>query len=261
MTIKPILMSGPMVRAVLDGRKTQTRRVLNPQPERDCHHFDKVFAGPPYFEARNGNSEPICPFHYPKDCVSPYPRISIGVGDLLYVREAWRVGYTRNECKPSRWPTSCAISYIATDDDEDVMFGKFRQGMHMPRWASRITLKVTDVRVQRVQDITHAEGYKQGVNSDCEAYPGLGGEFCPRCNLHRLPSGVDGGSWVHDGRDLFAQLWNSLNEKRGYGWEANPWVAAYTFEPIFKNVDEYNNYEPTESEQGLIPIPEGYAEQ
>lgn len=220
--------------------KTQTRRVLNPQPDRDCHHFHKVFAEPPYFEARNRNNEPIYPFHYPKDCVSPYPRISIAVGDLLYVREAWRTYNSLNEYSPlelleargfkekdGSWP----IFYIA-DGETKAHTGKFRQGMHLPRALSRITLKVTDVRVQRVQDISIDDMTAEGIDLELEPYSD---QFCQAEGIQ-----AGGGSCGCRHAELypFKLLWNSLNEKRGYGWETNPWVAAYTFEPMLVNVDQ-----------------------
>lgn len=92
--------------------------------------------------------------------------------------------------------------------------GRLRQGMHMPRWASRLTLTVTEVRVERLQDCSEADAVAEGIE------PG-----------HRLPCG----GMSHAATDLFCDLWDSIH---GPGaWALNPWVAAYTFRPILGNID------------------------
>jgi hypothetical protein len=205
----PILMSPAMVRAILreieqpGTGKTQTRRVL-----------DLWCEEPPAF-VENGVitalDENERPYRWPR---------TKAVGDRLYVREAWRAAGWLDATAPRDLPRNAALRYEADVVDIDNMplaDGRFRQGMHMPRWASRITLIVTDVRVQRVQEISEADAWAEGVE-DC-------GE-------------VDGGRSIPShGRDLFRSLWDSLNASRGHGWDANPWVAAYTFTPIAGNID------------------------
>lgn len=101
----------------------------------------------------------------------------------------------------------------------------------MPRWASRLTLTVTDVRVQRVREITEADALSEGVTR-CAWSESLAGDGRREwwvddvTNSHPTPLGP------------FMELWNSLNAKRGYGWDANPWVAAYTFTVVRTNIDQ-----------------------
>jgi hypothetical protein len=188
MAVKPILFSGPMVRALLEGRKTQTRRVLKEPP--------RGF---------------------------PIPRLdtSFAPGDLLWVRETWgHDGRDLDEVRrgvesdgPFRGP------YYATDADWfDNATIQRKPSIHMPRWASRLTLCVTNVRVQRVQYISGEDVEAEGVVIPDEH----------RGDLHS-PS-----RW---GPDHFRPLWDDLNEKRGYGWDANPWVVALTFTVHRCNVD------------------------
>jgi hypothetical protein len=105
------------------------------------------------------------------------------------------------------------LIYFATEDDSEIVNEMPRcPSIHMPRWASRITLTVTDVRVQRLQDISRGDAMDEG---------------CP------LPNMADG----PDPRDWFADLWDSLNAKRA-PWDSNPWVAAYTFTVEQRNIDQ-----------------------
>jgi len=158
MADRPIIFSAPMVRALLDGRKTQTRRILKPQPVADVAGFERVFKEPPFFEARDAVGKPVeRAFPYPKGFVSPYPRLAYAPGDRLYVREA----FARDE--EAAWePQGRGVFYLATDIDAEadcnacgIPFRK-QPSIHMPRWASRLTLTVTEVRVQPLEwiDIT-----------------------------------------------------------------------------------------------------------
>ena len=135
---RPILCSAPDVMAILDGRKTQTRRIMKPQPNRTWP--DEVT--PHWSVGGNrtlpGASNPLrCPYGVP--------------GDRLWVREAWRLP----DGAPKGW-----VDYRA-DDTRDGF--KWKPSIHMPRWASRITLEVTDVRVERLQDISEADAMAEGV--------------------------------------------------------------------------------------------------
>lgn len=188
-TEKPILFSGEMVRAILDGRKTQTRRVIKPQPR-----FDRMGLTDASFVNTYDET-----WAYPNVCPEKYYKCPYGKpGDLLWVRETWR------ESESHTW-AGCqnldAIHYKADHDEPDAD-GCWRPSIHMPRWASRITLEVTNVRVERLQDILVEDSLKEGMDHNPMN--------CPRME--------------------FAQLWNSINEKRGYGWETNPWVWVVEFE-------------------------------
>lgn len=199
---RPILFSGPMVRALLDGRKTQTRRVaktfapveFNPHDDREyvLWHAAKAVARVP---ARNPHEEAdlrmACPYGEP--------------GDRLWVRETFCSG----DMGPVR--PGCPIAYRA---DHECTPGPWTPSIHMPRWASRITLAVTSVRVERLQEITTAEIRAEGVD-DGRTNP----KMCAR----------------HDAsmRMAFESLWDSINGKRpGCSWDANPWVWVIGFEVV-----------------------------
>lgn len=202
----PILFSSPMVRAILreieqpGTGKTQTRRVLDMPPMT----FDAVFNDDGVWYVGDASTG----HHYAK-----LP-VRCRVGDRLYVREAWRTeSRAYDDLSPSEMGGEETIIFEADADWKlNKTVGRLRQGMHMPRSASRITLIVTDVRVQRLREITGPDAVAEGVRS-------------------RLPE-----------NDIavaeFMDLWNGLNSKRGYGWDANPWIAAYTFRPILGNIDQ-----------------------
>ena len=213
MTERPILFSGEMVRAILDGRKTQTRRVIKPQPECDCAPLEFL----------DGLNDRRTWSGCDRQWKCPYG----AVGDLLWVREIWGVFDRSNDWvedgQPSPLEIDYAIGYRADGDDfKDVEWkeapaehrqlladDRWRPSIHMPRWASRITLEVTDVRAQRVQDIDERDARAEGVTP-------FGG-MCP--------SGSKCGT-------AFAILWDSINAKRGFPWESNPWVWAVTFRMV-----------------------------
>lgn len=226
MRVKPILFSPEMVRAILAGRKSQTRRTasLEDVNERaDAWTLHSV--GPLGYMAKQSvkgefgatfesreievGTVHVCPQ------LLPY-----APGDHLYVREAWRTAAQDDHLAPSEmgphiigYQADCKPGFIAAT-------GRLRAAMHMPRWASRITLKVTSVRVERVQDISAADVVAEGVDL---TQPNI-----------TLEHGVEA-----EARACFALLWDSLNKKRGYGWETNPWVSVASFEPIIQNVDAY----------------------
>lgn len=272
MTDKPILFSGPMVRALLDGRKTQTRRVLKPQPPEASYFSGKI----------NAQSGQVSIFGHPLSREQWKRPLKVCVGDRLWVREAWRVGAWnqwredisggRGECPV--WGDiryAVAIDYLAdqfarkewlwgTNRDQMCRLvdqsradakadGRFysegnyeycwspgegpcraRPSIHMPRWASRLTLTVTDVRVQRVQDISEVDAIAEGCRSFFDA-DGPDHIPCPNgdtIEMHPLKGPVDD----------FHRLWDGLNAKCGFGWDKNPWVVALTFDVHNGNIDE-----------------------
>jgi len=203
MADRPIIFSGPMVRALLEGRKTQTRRVLKPQPE---VHPDGCWS----WKARNGAFCGASGTRISGFAESARFHCRIQPGDRLWVREAFsydRLDVDRDGTLPP-W-------YWADGNPEYGDWSKPKPSIHMPRWASRLTLIVTDVRVQRLQDISEADAMAEG------AEPIL------------LPS--DGGSAPHV--EGVRQIWDSLNAKRGFGWDDNPWIVALTFDVIKANID------------------------
>jgi len=186
---RPILFSGAMVRAILAGTKTQTRRVINPQPE--------------YVQAdgRLLKLEEINAALWPTAIARLIPSCPHGApGDSLWVRESLHCAHATNEA-------------LYTADNADVM----RDGVearwewqratlpsiHMPRWACRLELKIAAVRVERVQDISDADARAEGVAKSEGVY-----------------------------RDHFSFLWDSINAKRGVGWDVNPWVWVIEFTKV-----------------------------
>lgn len=214
MADRPILFSGPMVRALLAGTKTQTRRVLKPQPV--IAHWQGVQR----FSTNADGRVPFCRVgpDYPDTdediFYTPY-----AVGDRLYVREAWRT-HSMFDDIPPRDLTTISIHYEA---GRSVQSGRHRAGMHMPRWASRITLIVEDVRVERVADISEDDAKAEGM----EPVGIETGQITANSQPIEIPS------WV----DPFAELWDTLNAKRGFGWDVNPWVVAVSFRVINQNID------------------------
>lgn len=191
---RPILFSGEMVNAILDGRKTQTRRVVKKQPHG---------AGEWVLQGINWLFPNVCPYIKLKN---PYGVI----GDRLWVRETFRIFDATEECSHYE---DCSCSsyhglpmYKADKNNMCDTENKWKPSIYMPRWASRINLEITNIRVERLQDITETEAIAEGVS---------GGGSHPDF-------------WV----GAFADLWDSINAKRGYGWDANPWVWVVEFKRI-----------------------------
>lgn len=190
---RPILFSGPMVRAIMDGRKTMTRRVVKPQPE-------MVFDGESLSDGNAyGGWEPKLP---------PWSKWPYQLGDTLWVRETWQGAVDGDEplygiIYRASWNAN-EPAFKRDDRAEKYFTGvsKWRPSIHMPRWASRITLEVTGVRVERLQDITEHDAIGEGVISS---------------------------DYDKTYRYAFSVLWDSINAKRGYGWAANPWVWVIEF--------------------------------
>lgn len=207
--IKPILFSSEMVSAILAGRKSQTRRVIKPQP---VHMFVEGLAHvtigmDPAEDGRNW---------YDTDGVNPGKliRCPYRPGDVLWVRETW-LQLDRDHWMSDRETPLDRIAYLAsTDTDGDRIrkeYGyKWRSPIHMPRWAARLWLRVTAVRAERVQDISDEDARAEGCDG--------------KCPVGHIPTYLKGPCSYQ-----YAQLWDSLNQKRGYGWNANPWVWVITF--------------------------------
>ena len=214
MSEHPILFSAPMVLAILDGSKTQTRRVIKPQPFGDYYRL----CGPEWYEPAveiNGELSPGREIFgvYSDDGVwgrkSPY-----APGDRLWVRETF--------CE---YPAVRAIyraDYGKFTPISDGIGGPWRPSIHMPRWASRIDLEVTAVRVERVQEIGKDDAEAEGVGRISSV--GMMQAFGWR--------DYGGGKGFFDPRKSFASLWDSINAKRGFGWAANPWVWVYEFRRV-----------------------------
>ena len=227
---RPIIFSGGMVHAILEGRKTQTRRIVRPQPyfvpvrehwQWDGAHGHASWSGDrPQAAALLGLRE-HCPYGRP--------------GDRLWVRETWRVSSSGRHY-PSRWTTVYVewreqqkvrgrergrqhrSEWFCTDDEHDALMRRaygnnrsatWRPSIHMPRWASRITLEVTAVRIERLQDISEEDAIAEGFTPERGAV----------------------GQAVRPGpRDWFAKGWRKMHGEES--WDANPWVWVVSFRRV-----------------------------
>lgn len=202
---RPILFSGPMVKAILDGRKTQTRRIVKPQPPADfptpikcewyaptlVNHRGEDYPGKEAFGFADEESGWVCPYGAP--------------GDRLWVRESFAIGP-----KDHGWGH---VIYKATHsagmNPLCEGFTPWKPSIHMPRWASRITLEIVEVRVQRVKEISREDCNAEGLDEEQ----------------------LDGGSHCVDGMKSWHVWWMDLwNRVNGPGaWARNDWVWAMTF--------------------------------
>jgi len=193
---RPIIFSSEMVRATLEGRKMQTRRVIKPQPAikpRVFKNEDGVF------------------YSLMDKCV--YQKSPFGtIGDRLWVRETWFEWVKNNsEQLPYLYKAT-----IPSDDLEILRQSghafKWKPSLFMPRWASRISLEIINIRVERVQEITERDARDEGVE-----HPNIA---------------VSPPSTYSDYKHKFKLLWDSINAKHGCGWDINPWVWAIEFKKL-----------------------------
>ena len=224
MSIKPILFNTEMVRAILDGRKTCTRRVIKPQPQsRLCYTYadsHKGCIGKWTYPNRGAHEfwggEYKLPENIKDEELSKQWNPPYHTDDILYVRETWKKapnGYYYYE----DWQK---------DDIADVT--KWKPSIHMPKEAARIWLKVTDVRVERLQRITVEGAIREGAEGEKCHHTNAGAFGCTDC----MNTG-----WIEPPQVEFMQIWNSTIKKSDidrYGWDANPYVFVIEFVKIDK---------------------------
>jgi len=219
-----------MVRAILDGRKTQTRRVIKPQPK-------AIITTHGFWQSDDDGSWAWC-YQTPvqdsnltwNDCrllgngKCPYGK----VGDHLWVRETWQVHQLDGPAGHKEFPNilyradsstrllidKCVWKYVRDES-------KWRPSIYMPRWASRIALEITDIRVGQVQNISAVSCYREGTYTAQNITTTYHGLHC----------------WSPEFEATFAKqafklLWDSLNAKRGYSWDSNPWVWVVEFKQV-----------------------------
>ena len=209
----PITFSGPMVRALLDGRKTQTRRILKP---RGADLWQHATTGE-WFERHGVHGSTSSPVK------APY-----APGDRLWVKEAWRTGRAYDDLSPSEMSGEEPIQYEAGPIRLPLQDGRYRHARFMPRWASRLTLIVTDVRVERLQDISEEDAIAEGMTQEtADAF------MCPEelavfASAHILcPDSM--------ARIMFETYWDRMHGRGA--WDRNPRVAVYGFQPVLANID------------------------
>ena len=201
---KPIIFTGPMVKAILEGRKSQTRRVLKPQPPES----DPPVGGPEMYSPtsvdRWGEEQPG-PEIYGIWGEEWGQKIPFQPGGLLWVKEShhWCVG-------------SESWAYKATSEVMPPV-KKWKSPLFMPRWASRITLEVTATRIERVQDISEEDAIAEGMLGT----PWASGEFRPN-QIHK---------------EDFVNTWSSLYPPGPKSWDANPWVVVIEFKKFNQSAE------------------------
>lgn len=269
---RPILFNAAMIRALLAGTKTQTRRLVKPQPDWMPEVRSTRLSGP--F---------IWPIGSPgQQCGVPITKLPYGIpGDLLWVREGWLV--RRFEpCEPHerdwqelRAPT---VRYLADGLEhqfirnwaaEDAYRGAVEKGkpsIHMHRWASRLTLEITDVQVERLQDISEADAIAEGIYRSTpddedrawfrDYHEEQTGEAPSQADVEQFNEGVwkapgvrqgwggtpaqrDQDQWFPNAPGAYGLLWKAINGPES--WAANPWVWAVSFRVHRQNVDAFLN--------------------
>lgn len=221
---RPLIFSGPMVQAMLDGKKTQTRRIIKPQPHDDpSSSMPWVDDGPtPSGVGRCGHSLTTseCPYGQP--------------GDRLWVRETWaeNPGKMHHDDPKVVYKTDFDGFYSTLEP-----WGKWKPSIHMPRWASRITLEITNIRVERLQDISIADVLEEGLR-------------CPDCGYTRIDAqrhadhAICINRWLQESKtktvgehaavSAYRDLWDSIKRKHRCSWAENPWVWVIEFEVVKK---------------------------
>lgn len=225
MTERPIIFDAESMRAIIAGTRTQFRRRMKPQPlgepisREKWSHYSRYLVSP---------CSPAT-FPFALDGAAHGHRCPFGVvGDLLWCRETWSPDPKHPRCRVAyrsaqkSYGLAGGFAYIRDDSDTGLCFPedfilpdkpwggaktKWRSSSQMPRWASRVTLEITDVRVQRVQDITSEDAWVEGSRCACT-------EPVPMCSGNIA---------------TYREQWDALNAKRGYPWLLNPWVWAISF--------------------------------
>jgi len=208
---RPLIFTGESVRAILAGTKIQTRRLLKlPPTERAILRIVPAVGSDGSLWDAEGDDDKGLVWH---SIACPY-----GVaGDYLWVREPWRTRLDQDHIAPRdldpRWthPTWIADYPDITPSGCGGGVGRLRPARFLPRAFSRISLELTDVRVQRLRDIGASDIAAEGVSVEHGHQESHTGEACSDCAL------------------AFADRWDSINAKRGYSWDSNPWVWALTF--------------------------------
>ena len=220
---RAILFSGEMVRAILEGRKTQTRRVIQVQPiPVGLAKISPVDRGEFLLERWPEQERMFNNFGRADRISCPYGK----PGDQLWVRETLQHG-ARNNPEPRhnhlwRYAADNALVMVPEERHTEMLVWATHKeadvcvSIHMPRWASRLDLEIAGVKAERVQEISEEDAIAEGISDTTlsASYTGIAHKARGRCKLE------------------FASLWNAINAKRGFGWDRNPWVWVIEFKPL-----------------------------
>lgn len=229
--IKPILFNTAMVQAILDGRKTTTRRIIKVNSNLDFIGYRSTGGDFDTATFGKGSFDNILDAKIIKGVKAPYMP-----GDILYVRETWQISnpmgdFARGDMTAEYiYKAGCAKGKrIPITTDQEKNLGAWKPSIHMPKEAARIFLKVTDVRIERLQSITHKDVIYEGTTYDEEMFK------------FNICLGQDKAEFFL--KSNFKDLWNSTLKKeqlKEYGWEANPYVWVIEFERIDNSKAESN---------------------
>jgi hypothetical protein len=212
---RPIIMRAESVRAILAGTKSQTRRIVKPQPREIDEFMPGTWAVP---TDRPGSFKEIRQHYTP--------------GDRLWVREAWAARLDQDHLAPRDLPRG-TVGYWADGPGQCCRTGcagaagKVRSPIHMPRWASRLTLEVTDVRVERLQQISEEDAIAEGARRFAEIPVGSVLSRDNRWSMEAIPNTDHG---LSSARWAFANYWNRIH--RPDSWDASPWVWVIEFRRV-----------------------------
>lgn len=214
---RPIIFSAPMVRAILDGRKTMTRRIIKPQPWIDDmgNLCSPAPAGRVQCWGQSIDGKP-----YWRHFVAKYVRWR--PGDRAWVRETWA---PLDRCTTNDPGVQALVDrgfYRADDSTVDGEISHWTPAIHMPRRVSRLTLLIENVRVQRLQDISEEDARAEGVERHGDGWR----NYLMSSPRRRCPNA----------RDSFSTFWTSIHGPDA--WDRDPWVVALTFRPVHRNIDQ-----------------------
>jgi hypothetical protein len=209
---RPIIFSAPMVRAILEGRKKHTRRVINPRPLMVVDNTSVLWNGP-------SEELKIALERLGRGCPHGQP------GDRLWVRETWSVPHAYDGLPPNLIQEHARliskeyrIHYAATEERGGLLW---RPSIHMPRWASRITLEITNIKVERLQDLSEEDAINEGIEPHADSSWKDYGQIDRGWRSFSSPV------------ESFRTLWDSIYAKDPVKcWSANPWVWAIEFKKV-----------------------------
>jgi len=209
----PLLLKSEMVRAILEGRKTQTRCPIMPQPILiDSRTWEWPY--PSTFDEEK-NKWILSKASWGKNIDPANCMINFcpwQVGDRLWVRETWRVDRLNESIKSNNLESGQWVQYKSDNDIWATYPGRWRPSIHMPRWASRITLEITNIRVERIQEISEEDAREEGLQQETHTYWSETRTY-----------------WA---QNSFKKFWDSIYAKKGYGWATNCWVWVREFRRI-----------------------------